>query len=182
MTSCLHCPTLQWRASRSTKEARGGLFGADHEAATTDAAGRFRVEGLGPGVVSMYIRAPQGPRIELKDVVLGVGEAAELGDVEMVTPAPGSAESSGRLGLALDASDRDAIVLQVPPGSPAALAGVVPGDHVLAIDAVTVKRYGARVVVAYMQPPRFHVGQYVRLVIEHDGKRRTIDLVVAARP
>ena len=87
--------------------------------------------------------------------------------VQMVTPLLAS-------GLHLPA-DAALIAANVAPGSPAAKAGLEPGDIVSAVDREPV----ARLTMAqlYLKLYALHAGQAVSIDLERDGRRRTVTAV-----
>ena len=87
--------------------------------------------------------------------------------VQMVTPLLAS-------GLHLPA-DAALIAANVAPGSPAAEAGLEPGDIVSAVDREPV----ARLTMAqlYLKLYALHAGQVVAIDLERDGRHRTVTAV-----
>jgi S1-C subfamily serine protease len=75
--------------------------------------------------------------------------------------------------------DAGALVSSVLPGSPAARAGIVPGDVLLSLagEPVTV-RFLEQVPLLYQRVARLPVGAPVEVVLERGGKRKTIAATV----
>lgn len=69
-------------------------------------------------------------------------------------------------------------VRHVHPDSPAATAGVLPGDLILAVDDRAVHSRWALVLAVR----RHAIGEQVRVEVLRDGARRTFDVVLAAGP
>jgi C-terminal processing protease CtpA/Prc len=65
-------------------------------------------------------------------------------------------------------------VVSVTPGSPADLAGIVPGDLMISVDG---RDFRAESNQTYLQP-----GRRVSLVIDRDGVRRQLTATIAQRP
>ncbi len=88
----------------------------------------------------------------------------------------------GYLGLAMQpvrtGSTRGLIVLGVGPGSPAALAGVLLGDVLLAMDGQPLA--GVREMLGRLDPES--VGQPIRLEVLRAGQALTVSLTVGERP
>ena len=96
--------------------------------------------------------------------------------------------------MGLDANQRGALVVDVVPDSPAAKAGLqgsdrqiqingqtarVGGDVIVAVDGQPVQEFED--VIAYLASST-EVGQTITLTVLRDGKDKTIDLTLAARP
>jgi serine protease Do len=73
---------------------------------------------------------------------------------------------------------RGALVQQVVPGTPAAEAGVKPGDVVVSLDGKAVESSGALTRGVALVPP----GQKVTLGLLRDGKETSLSFQVAKRP
>src|SRR5205823_14560077 len=84
-------------------------------------------------------------------------------------------QSGGTLGLRVVPSDRRALVTNVLPDQPAAQAGILVGDRLLAIDGRDVDGLGPSAIRFLMTPPP---GTKVTLSLETTtGTRRTAELV-----
>lgn len=93
--------------------------------------------------------------------------------------APGgdaTADVFDRAGLWLVGDSKELTVEDLIPGGPAAAAGVMPGDRLLALDGVAVKKLGTAAVRARLRsaPP----GTHVRLRVRGNGRPRDVDAVL----
>lgn len=110
--------------------------------AVTDAKGHFRLRGLSAGPVLLEAYAAEVGRGQIKaevdegDVTRGVHIVLNL-PVSDTEPA-----ASGSVAVTLGENDVDAgvevVLVHVAPGSEAERAGLLPGDRILAVDAVDV--------------------------------------------
>lgn len=82
------------------------------------------------------------------------------------------------LGVAGDDGKLGAVLDEVAPGGPAALAGLAPGDEVVALEGAPVRSI-AELRVALQ---RWHAGDTVRVAYRRDGVRRLVPVVLSARP
>jgi S1-C subfamily serine protease len=74
--------------------------------------------------------------------------------------------------------DSGMMVVSLADGAPAVLAGVLPGDLVLDVDGMPVRR--ARALAAALGPER--IGQPVALRLLRAGELRTLSVLITARP
>jgi len=74
--------------------------------------------------------------------------------------------------------DSGMMVVSLADGAPAVLAGVLPGDIVLDVDGVPVRR--ARALAAALGPER--IGQTIVLRLLRAGELRTLSVLITARP
>ncbi len=81
----------------------------------------------------------------------------------------------GGIGVEVDLTSRGIVVLAPLEGSPAARAGVLPGDRIVAIDGVAVRE---RPPEALMRSMRGEPGSVVELVIERDGRDTPLELAL----
>ena len=82
------------------------------------------------------------------------------------------------VGILWNGIDRpDAVVGMVDAGSPAAIAGVAPGDRILSVDGQTVRHYGEAVTPIRERKP----GETVSLELEREGERFSLDVDVASQ-
>jgi serine protease Do len=90
----------------------------------------------------------------------------------------------GYLGIALQAVSPEealaggAVVLEVEPGSPSALAGVKPGDVVIGFDGQLVEEPAVLVLLLTRAP----IGTVVRLEIIRDDRRLEVPIRIGRRP
>jgi serine protease Do len=87
----------------------------------------------------------------------------------------------GYIGMALKSSPPDvtgALVVAVEPKSPAALAGIRPGDLVVAYDGEPVAEPAGLV----LQLTRTPIGEQVPLTVVRDGVEETVVVRVGRRP
>jgi predicted metalloprotease with PDZ domain len=80
------------------------------------------------------------------------------------------------IGVRVNMTPEGAQIIQVMPGSAAARAGLAPGDVLLTIDGVEVRRGFAAVLERLSQKP----GKSVKVSIIREGKNRSIDMVVGS--
>jgi serine protease Do len=131
-----------------------------------------------------------GPLVDLEGAIVGINELGG-GGVGFAIPASiarrvlESALAEGRvrrsdLGLGvlpvakLERST-GALVAFVVPGSPAAAAGVQPGDVLLELGGVPVAvRFFEEVPELYRRVSQLPIGREVELVVERDGRRRSL--------
>ncbi len=82
------------------------------------------------------------------------------------------------IGILWHGIDRlDAVVGMVDAGSPAAIAGIAPGDRILAVDGEPVRHYGEALTPIRERKP----GETLALELERDGDRFSVDVVVASQ-
>lgn len=82
------------------------------------------------------------------------------------------------IGILWNGIDRlDAVVGMVDAGSPAAIAGVLPGDRILAIDGSPVRHYGEAVTPIRERPP----GETLALELDRGGERFEVEVAVASQ-
>lgn len=172
----------------------------------TDEDGRFVVGEVPPGEgkVLFFDRDAAGVGGSVAEAEYEVEAEGEedLGTITGVAPSAIPAEERGELGLqvkvaryakrprapgaeddeaeaALDASER-LWVSQVTPSGPAALAGLVPGDEIVAVDGSDVAGIGASNAATLLSPRHVRVGDEVALSFAHQGSRHTA--VIRAKP
>jgi hypothetical protein len=167
--------------------AMPALFGGDP---STDGAGRFEVDGLGPGAIELRFHVGRttrgGEALGRHAATLGAGETLELGDVVALPPVGVASDARGWLGFearlavrpdssratrALEGRDapRHVWVQSVAPNGAAAIAGVRVGDRIDAIDGLDAARLGAATVLDALRPARLEVGTTHELTVSRDG-------------
>jgi S1-C subfamily serine protease len=93
----------------------------------------------------------------------------------------GSVREQGYLGVGLaDRTDggQGAVITEVQPGTPAADAGMVEGDIVLAVDDSVIEGSLGLIAAIRDREP----GQEIRIVVLRDGERLDLETVLVARP
>jgi membrane-associated protease RseP (regulator of RpoE activity) len=116
--------------------------------ADSDAAGRVRLTGLPPAQdVTLAIQSPASDFSYLADseqiVLPAAGASADLGTIALLRDNP-SPPPGGKVGLVLTGRQGQVLVESVVPGSPAARAGITPGEAVLSIDGAPIRGLGPR--------------------------------------
>lgn len=168
------------RYARVTREARGG--GASIQPANagtvTRADGTFELTGIPPGPLSISVAAGSfNPRIE---AAMTASEGATLGPVTIaLTPlAEGEAPRVELVGIGTALSaDGDALrVNQVFAGSGAEAAGIVVGDHLIAVDGLPVGPLGLEGAIARI---RGVAGTTIAITVRRGDE--TLQLVVERR-
>ncbi|HEV8114490.1 MAG TPA: carboxypeptidase-like regulatory domain-containing protein [Planctomycetota bacterium] len=77
-------PSVSWTAYLPLDVADPAALGAPvPKRATSDGAGRFRVDGLAPGALRLAVRSPAFAPLDRNDLRLASGQAVELGDVTL---------------------------------------------------------------------------------------------------
>ena len=119
---------------------------------STDGNGVFSVDGLPPGRVA-WIAAAADSRQYVYDrirVTLPVGKpVVDVGAIQLV-PGDAATRSAGWTGIFPTNLDGVASVETVAPRSPAALAGVKPGDVLVSVDGVRLDGLGFRAVYYFL--------------------------------
>jgi hypothetical protein len=172
----------------------------------TDEDGRFVVGEVPPGEGKLMFfdrdAAGFGGRVAEVDYEVEAEAEEDLGTITGVAPSYIAPDERGELGLqvkvatyakrprapgaeddeaeaALDASER-LWVSQVTPAGPAALAGLVPGDEILAVDGSDVDGIGASNAATLLSPRHVRVGDEVALSFEHQGRGQSA--TIRAKP
>jgi protocatechuate 3,4-dioxygenase beta subunit len=116
----------------------------------TDGSGSFAIEGLNAGeTVSLMVTGDQGTHLgERRRIEVPSGELIDAGTIRL---ARGNVEARIKEGTwngftGINPSEDGGAVLQVRPGTPAALAGIKDGDAILAIDGKDVRGAGFGVI------------------------------------
>jgi hypothetical protein len=173
----------------------------------TDADGRFVVGEVPPGEGKLLFfdrdAAGMGGRVAEVDYEVEAEGEEDLGTITGVAPSSIEPSERGELGLqvrvatyakrprapaaeddeaeaALDASER-LWVSQVTPGGPCALAGLVPGDEIVAVDGSDVAEIGASNAATLLSPRHVRVGDEVALSFEHLGRRQATTIRAKGR-
>jgi hypothetical protein len=174
----------------------------------TDADGRFAIDEVPPGegkvvFVDRDAAGIDGGLVAQVDYAVAPDGEQDLGTITGVAPSYIRPDERGELGLrvkvatyakrprlpAAEDDERAALdrtarlwVSQVTPGGPAALAGLVPGDEILAVDGSGVAGIGASNAATLLSPRHTRVGDDVALEIDHEGRRHTATITATARP
>jgi len=173
----------------------------------TDAAGRFEVQRIAAGKGTLKISdgdITAGRTVAEVKFEVEAGAEQDLGTIRGFNPAKVPKAERGELGLRLlvatearrprppgaevaplaqkeaDATPRHLYVLAVTIGGPADLAGLQPGDELLAIDGATVASVGADNAGSLLAAASVRRGQSVALEIERDGSREALTIEAAA--
>ena len=99
---------------------------------TSDGEGQYRFDGLPPGVCWLSARAP-GHLVEVGTITIGDHGAHRL-DLRLRDAGEAREAALPRHGFDLRESEDGMVVARVRPGSPAAAAGLDPGDRVRSVD------------------------------------------------
>jgi hypothetical protein len=143
----------------------------------TDEAGRFELVDVPAGELLVWCRARERSHVAPATLTVADGE---IGEVELVA-IPTPSEPRGWIGVRLDGSDGGGVrVRAVIPDAPAALAGIMAGDQVIAIGAVDTTDFGTGAVVNLVgrHPP----GTPFDLTIRRDGATQTVRVTPRERP
>ena len=159
---------------------------------TTDADGRFEVDGLGPGRGSIMVGSEEelltGGRIATQYFAIEPGKVADLGDVVLIElkisdPAKagtfgievGEPPEKGRLGVPED--ERTLRVRTVESGGPAAEAGLAPGQRIVSIAGHDVAKIGATTASLLLTPGVHEAGHRLEVTVEAEAGVRRLELV-----
>jgi len=82
--------------------------------------------------------------------------------------------ASADIGVSIDRSAEGARIVEVLPGSPAARAGLRPGDVIVAVNNTPVQGYKIAAVTAMIRGPH---GTTVRLLLGPEGQGRNVDVL-----
>ena len=124
------------------------------------------------GAVSLGFAIPAGTAVDIGEQLLATGKAARayLGmSAGELTPT-----IRERLGVHADAG---ALVLGVEPNSPAAVAGVQPGDVITRVDDVTIRDVDGLLAVLRARKP----GQQITVAIVRGATQRDVRVVLGAQ-
>jgi hypothetical protein len=135
---------------------------------TTDAAGRFELGGLSAGLRSIFAAAAGHHRRLISG--LAVDEGGNIGPIEIdLRPVREGEEPALELtgiGAVLAIAGDALVVGRVIEGGGAAEAGLVPGDGIVAVDAVPVVELGFEGSIERIRGPE---GTTVRLLVRRAG-------------
>ncbi|MFP2927065.1 carboxypeptidase regulatory-like domain-containing protein [Pyxidicoccus sp. 3LG] len=163
-------------------QAEGGMYGAALATAydaMTDTSGRFVMEGLAPGMLSLSVSAPGHDTRIVDRVRVGPG-APPLPPIELTPVAEGEAERVELVGIGTVLGPRDdALVLgQVLPGGGAHEAGLQPGDAIVRIDGTPVVEMGFPTAVQRIRGPE---GSRLLVAVRRTGRSDVEDIWVVRR-
>lgn len=149
-----------------------------------DADGRFTLEHLPAGTLDVsFLATPELDTVatlHLDD--LKAGEVRDVGNVEGLALASAPKEARGTLGIDTKIEQPALLVERVVRRSPAAKAGVRPGDRIVAIDDVEVARVGARAARRAFSDSRVRRGEQHRVRLDRDGTTIDVELTAIAAP
>lgn len=157
---------------------------------------RARVVGTDPST-DVALLELQNPPADLKPLDLGSAEDLEIGDLVVAIGSPFGLEGTVTAGIvsALDReltapdgftidgavqtdADDGAQIIEVSSGSPAAEAGLEPGDVVVEVNGEAIGSSDAlRTAVADREP-----GEQLELRVRSDGNERTVQVELGTRP
>lgn len=162
-------------------QVEGGVYGASLATvfdAMTDASGRFTLDGLAPGTLSLSVSAAMHDTRIVDRVVVGPG-ASPLPPIELNPVADGGTERVEMVGIGAVLGPRDdsLVMGQVIPGGGAAEAGLQPGDAIVSIDGTNVVEMGFPTAVQRIRGPE---GSRVLLGIRRAG-RSDVEVVPVIR-
>ncbi|WP_163989142.1 carboxypeptidase regulatory-like domain-containing protein [Pyxidicoccus caerfyrddinensis] len=163
-------------------QVEGGVYGASLSTvfdAMTDTSGRFTLDGLAPGTLSLSVSA-QGHDTRIVDrVAVGPG-APPLPPIDLNPVADGGVERSEMLGIGavLGARDDALVMGQIIPGGGAHEAGLQPGDSIVSIDGTKVVEMDFASAVQAIRGPE---GSRVLLGIRRAGRSDVEDVWVVRR-
>ena len=149
----------------------------DHVHARTDAQGRFAIERqVGGRTLVLFVRAREGFLPEQRELTLP--EAAPVHEIAPIRLLPRPSDVAGDTGAAtpgfsISARGAPATIELVQPDSPAARAGLRPGDLVRSVDGQDVSQWG---MIALGMRLRGAAGSKLNLVVESAGSRRSLAL------
>jgi S1-C subfamily serine protease len=125
------------------------------------------------GAVSLGFATPSGDVVQVADELLSTGKARH--SFVGIQPATLTSEIAGQLGIN---RDRGVIVQEVVPDSPAAQAGIQPGDVITAINGTETTT--AENFIAELRKTK--PGDRIELTVVRGGKTARIPVTVADRP
>lgn len=163
-------------------QVEDGLYGGTLATvfdAMADASGRFTVDGLAPGTVSLSVSA-RGHDTRIVDRVRVGQGASPLPPIELTPVADGGTERVEMVGIGTVLGPRDdALVLgQIFPGGGAHEAGLQPGDAIVSIDGTSVVEMGFPTAVQRIRGPE---GSRIRLGIRRAGRSEVEEVWVVRR-
>jgi len=175
----------------------GQPFGLDTSVTHGLISARERALGIGPLDDFIQTSAPinpgnsGGPLFNMKaevvglstavvDSAQGIGFAVPINFIREIFPRlkAGDRFVMGWLGAVLKDSNRSLWVMDVYQNSPAALAGLLPGDEVLAVDGKPVESYFRLLRRIALLPP----GSKVSLRVQRQGRALELSAVLSPRP
>ncbi|MCC6748101.1 MAG: carboxypeptidase regulatory-like domain-containing protein [Deltaproteobacteria bacterium] len=142
--------------------------------ALTDATGRFLLEDVGRGRRSLSVTHRDYDTRILPGVSVFNGQTAEVRVELAVRAGAGASVRFSGVGIVLQRDQGRLAVMRVLSGSPAALAGVLAGDLILAIDSRTTERMSFDDAIEAI---RGIVGTPVRLRLQRAKQSFDVDLL-----
>jgi RNA polymerase sigma factor (sigma-70 family) len=121
--------------------------------AITGGDGSFRLSGMVPGAAAVVDVEAPGYMSLRRTVITPPDGRTEVRTLALVPEERGrKTPQKGSVGLVVSQDDRDRVVVRAaPPGLPAALAGLAPGDALLIIDGLDVTEIGVGGVVTLLR-------------------------------
>jgi uncharacterized GH25 family protein len=142
----------------------------------TDANGKFVVEKVAAGKGNLMLAPPSGPMtsMEMRPFEAKAGQRVDLGTIKIVPPRTGDA---GTFGITTEPeltsvpdggmpTGSKLTVTAVKEGGPAALAGIVEGDKITALNGQLVKDLGPMTAHKLLESGSVNVGQTVKVTLE----------------
>jgi Carboxypeptidase regulatory-like domain/PDZ domain len=143
--------------------------------ATTDDAGRFQLDQLPSGHVSVHLSSPENDDYDGVDLRRDISSGAriDLGDIIMVRRRYKPDDKVGRIGVQFA---RDALrIASIDPGSPAAKSALVVGDVITSIDGMNVTGLDVETAASLLRVP---LGTAIQLGL---AREVTVTVVPALR-
>ncbi|MBL4685720.1 MAG: carboxypeptidase regulatory-like domain-containing protein, partial [Nannocystaceae bacterium] len=180
----------------------GGGFRGTGEGVVTDAAGRFSVGRIPVGEVTLAFHRGATPStpgsigVGGVHLALGSGITHDLGDIVVLTSPAVADDSQGTLGLRAVPSfgppgearpptgshtAAGLWVARVEPDGPAAVAGVLAGDRIVAIDGRSVAELGAQTAAALLGRQRVERERPYEVTVSDGEGERAIEIIAGDR-
>lgn len=148
--------------------------------ARTDPEGRFELRGLGRGLSSIVVAAPDHHGRILSGLKVDSGGSIGPLTIELSPTEPGEAPRVELVGIGavLTGADDALVVQRVFPGGGAAEANLQSGDQVVSIDGAAVVQLGFNQAIQSIRGPE---GSAVRLGVRRQGAEPATELVIVRR-
>src|SRR5258706_14880420 len=131
----------------------------------SDGGGRFIVSKVsaGPGLVIAFGKSGSLQPLANHSYSAVAGQRIDVGSIKIVPP---RTTDAGTLGMATEVEAAALAVTSVSPGGPAALAGVVAGDKITAIDGHALADVTPKIAQTMLSSGTIGIGQTVSLALE----------------